>query len=447
MNQGASAILYQEHFAAGGGIAPDARATTAWLSLPLVLWTMLWMSINTDPSSIAAFGSGLGATFAAMRAAFPLIVLAIALPSVFFGHGGRRRSWVEFGLWIYATVMLLACTGADAWFSRAYWAFAFLAVLAVVDKGLQSADPLRFAIRLNWYSWLITVTALVTMLILARDVLFDPGTGSSYGLITRFESAYGYVISRETGLSRMAAVPAIISLVYLFSGGALRRAACLAVFSLSFSVIWIMQARGAMFAFFGAFLFVMLFRRAGSWSIGLVLGAAVVLMFVGSGLLDGFLSGVWWHVTRDQGTEGLLTMSGRDMIWADGIAHWRQAPLFGYGPQADRLFWEVNNAQNAVLYALLCAGAVGAAFFVVSFVASWRGLVSAVLSLNEGPDTQRRMVQITGGILVFSTLRSIPENNAALFSVDLLLQYPAMIYLVLLSASPTAPSRCVYRKV
>ena len=439
MSEGAREAPYPERVAAGGPGEPDAAAAVSWLSLPLVLWAMLWLSINTGPGHIAAFGSGLGATITAMRAAFPLIVLAIALPSGFLGRR-TRRSWVEKGLWIYATVMLLACTGAPDWFSRAYWAFAFLATLAVVDKGLQSADPLRFALRLNWYSWLITVAALVTMLFLARDVLLDPESGSGYGLITRFEATYGYSISRETGLARMAAVPAIISLVYLFSGGLLRRAACLGVFSLSLAVIWIMQARGAMIAFSGALLFVLLLRRGGLWTVGLVLGSAAILLIVANGTLDAVLSELWWHVTRGQGTDGLSTMSGRDEIWDNGIARWLRAPWFGYGPQADRLFWDVNNAQNAILYALLCAGVVGAAFFIISFASAWRALVSAVWSLNERPDAQRRMVQIAGGILVFSTLRSIPENNAALFSVDLLLQYPAMIYLVLLSARRLHPN-------
>ena len=33
------------------------------------------------------------------------------------------------------------------------------------------------------------------------------------------------------------------------------------------------------------------------------------------------------------------------------------------------------------------------------------------------------------GLMVFFTLRTFPENTAALFSVDLMLQLPAMVYL------------------
>ena len=85
-----------------------------------------------------------------------------------------------------------------------------------------------------------------------------------------------------------------------------------------------------------------------------------------------------------------------------------------------------------MIYALLCAGAVGAGFFVLAMVASWKALLATVGEANRLPRDERVMFQIAGAILVFSTLRSIPENNAALFSIDLLLQYPAMVYLVLL---------------
>ena len=44
------------------------------------------------------------------------------------------------------------------------------------------------------------------------------------------------------------------------------------------------------------------------------------------------------------------------------------------------------------------------------------------------PDERTTLLQVAG-VLAFLTMRSYPENCAALFSVDLLLQLPAMVYL------------------
>ena len=92
------------------------------------------------------------------------------------------------------------------------------------------------------------------------------------------------------------------------------------------------------------------------------------------------------------------------------------------------------NAQNAVVYALLCGGLVGATFFVAAMISAWRALIALASRAARLPERERLMFQITGAVLVFATLRSLPENNAALFSVDLLLQYPAMLYLATLHA-------------
>ena len=282
--------------------------------------------------------------------------------------------------------------------------------------------------RLNWLSWAVTVAVLVGMLILARDVLMAPGADdSAYGLINRFQAAHGYGIARETGLSRMAAIPAIISLALLLSGRGWRRWASVSVFLASVYVIWIMQSRGALFSFAGALFFVILFgQKRGRGAITFLSFVALVAIFLLT-LSQSELLDLWMHATRGTGVEGFATASGRYDIYSELLDKWMESPLFGYGPQADRLYAE--NAQNAVLYALLCGGLIGATFFVAAMISAWRALIALTSRAARLPERERLMFQITGAILVYATLRSLPENNAALFSVDLLLQYPAMLYI------------------
>jgi hypothetical protein len=407
------------------------------------LWALDWLSINTGPWDIGAYGLTPASSITALRAAFPLVVFAVALIGL-PGRGARKRSWVEKGLWIYGVVMLLACSGAPNWFNQAYWGFAFLGALGAAELVLRRPDRLATIERLNWLSWAITIAALVVMLILARDVLMAPqADDSAYGLINRFQTEHGYGIARETGLSRMAAVPAIVSLTLLLSGGGWKRWASAPVFLASAYIMWIMQSRGALFSFVGALLFVVLFgHKRGRGAFTFLMVFALAAMFV-SAASQSQLEDLWLHATRGAGAEGFVTASGRYDIYAELLGKWMDSPLFGYGPQADRLFaW---NAQNAFVYALLCGGVVGATFFVVAMISAWRALIALALRASRLPERERLTFQITGAILVFATLRSLPENNAALFSVDLLLQYPAMLYLVGLMRVEEWPRRRVRR--
>ena len=427
--------------------ALDVRAarSVGWLTLPMGLWLLDWLSINTGPWDIGAYDLTSASSITAVRAAFPLVVFAIALLRL-PGRAAQKRNWAEKGFWIYGVVMLLACSGADAWFNHAYWGFAFLGALGAAELVLRRSDRLAAVERLNWLSWAITVAALVVMLILARDVLMAPeADDSAYGLINRFETAHGYGIARETGLSRMAAVPAIVSLTLLLSGRGWKRWASVPVFLASLYIMWIMQSRGALFSFVGALFFVLLFghkRGRGALTFSSFVALAVIFVFVVS---QSELESLWQHATRGTGAEGFVTASGRYDIYAELFSKSMDSPLFGYGPQADRLF--ALNAQNAFVYALLCGGVVGATFFVAAMISAWRALIALALRAWRLPERERLMFQMTGAVLVFATLRSLPENNAALFSVDLLLQYPAMLYLVALHAvrEPVRPRSGVIR--
>jgi hypothetical protein len=422
-----------------------AAGRTGWLTLPMGLWTLDWLSINTGPWNIGDYGSTPSSSITAMRAVFPLVVFAVALV-LLSGRGGHKRSWAEKGFWIYGVVMLLACSGASNWFDQAYWGFAFLGALGAAELVQRRPDRLAAIERLNWLSWVVTAAALVVMLILARDVLMAPGADdSAYGLINRFQTEHGYGIARETGLSRMAAIPAIISLALFLSGRGWLRWVSVPVFFASVYVIWIMQSRGALFSFAGALFFVILFgQRRGRGALIFFATIFLATLFL-AGASPSEVQDLWLHATRGSGVEGFVTASGRYEIYAELLGKWMDSPLFGYGPQADRLF--ALNAQNAFLYALLCSGLIGAAFFVAAMISAWRALVALAARAARLPERERLMFQVTGAVLVFATLRSFPENNAALFSVDLLLQYPAMLYLITLRAvrEPARPRRGIIR--
>jgi len=411
------------------------RELVGWVSLPLVLWALVWLSINTGPWNLhlGALSGGLSALVNGVRASFPLMALAVALFALLTRGRQHRPTAAEAGFWLYATVMLIASLQVSGGvFNTAYWAFAYLGALAVGQLGLSSREPLEFARRLNVLSWLAVTLALVTLLVVAREALYAQGMLSGYGVVTRMGDVSGMPMSRSSGLSRMAVVPAVIALVGIFSARGAKRFGAMALLAASFLVIWIMQSRGSLFSFLGAFLFVLFMHGRTSRQIGYAVCIGLPALIAVGLIPESFLSEIWNHVTRSTGAEGFTTMSGRFNIWN---AAWREisnSPIIGHGAQADRRLLNGTNAQNAVIYAVMNAGFLGAAGFVLATLLTWLALARLVQRRHWMDHDENTMLMITGAIVVFSTLRSIPENNAAVFSIDLLLQYAAMIYIVLM---------------
>ena len=417
----------------------------AIISLPFILWTTLWLAIGTGPWNFS-FNGGIMDRNNAVRASFPLLALGIAAVGLASSKRQHRATTVGIGFLLYGLVMFGSTLPVDPWFPSAYWAFAFLGALAVTQLALTGNDPVQSARQLNCVSWLFATLFLVMLIIFARDALFDESLSSGYDLIGRGPTVNGATVLRSSGLSRLAAVPATIALVYIFRGRWLSRLIAAMVFAGGFCIIWFMQSRGALFAFLGAFFFAVFFGGRIARRVGLGLGIAILLFWLAGGLSGGVFEDLWQHATRGTGVEGFQTMSGRPEIWQEAFDAIQRAPFIGYGAQADRRLLAVgsdstNNAQSAVIYALLCTGIIGTTFFVLAMLAAWWNLLWLLTIQRALTKTDQLFVTIAGAMLVFNTLRSIPENNAALFSIDLLLQYPAMVYLALLARKAASDLR------
>ncbi len=399
----------------------------------LILWGALWVAIDTGPWNLSRV-TGWVSIIDALRAALPLGTLVfVLLWWALHLQKSRIPTLAEGGFWGYGFLMLLMSVGVTHWFTWGYWGLAFLAVLAVTYVTLSEKEPLEAARRLNWSSWLLATLALVVMLVYARDKLFVGSSLSAYSISNRASPFLGAAISRSTGLSRLAAVPAILGFLYVLKGRGWVRLVSAVVFLLAIGVIWVMQSRGSLFSFLGAFSFLLLFGGRKARRCGILLGlASVVLIVLDLGLGGRLLLAIWEHATRDTGLKGFQTMSGRPRIWRHAFRYIDRSPWLGYGPQADRRLG-IGDAQNLVVYGLLATGIVGTTALLLGFGAAGYAFLRVLGKRQWLPPEDQILVIATGAVLVFLALRSIPEDGASYFSVDLLLQMPAMAYLALLA--------------
>jgi O-antigen ligase len=136
-------------------------------------------------------------------------------------------------------------------------------------------------------------------------------------------------------------------------------------------------------------------------------------------------------LNTDEGAQ-LMSMTGRDQIWAVAREEWHQSPVFGYGPnlwddafRASIHMPNATNAHNQFMDTLARSGDVGAAALVLY------GLVLLVLSL--------RYARVTGGfslaLFIALALRSVSEVPMLLFGYGTELFAHLLLLITLASAA------------
>jgi len=401
--------------------------------LPALCWVALWGSINAGPGNIdfEMVSSGRAGAFNGIRAMFPLIVLLVWILHLLGRTKSRMRTPTPAEcLWLfYGIVSLIATVGVTNWFNWSYWGLAFVATLGAVEMYIGECDDrLEAAASLNRLTWIIASIVLALIVKAAGSNLVEETKYglSGYTVNVRIPQVAGMPMVRATGIARFAAAIGIVAFAEIWRGGRWGRLIWLALFAPCAWLVWVMQGRGSSTAFIagvGAAL-VLLGGRARTMGL-IVLGAAV-------GAIEfGFIShetilGVWGFATRHD--RHLEDLNGRMKIFHDSWQVFWNSPLIGYGPQADHRV-AFGNAQNGLLYALLCGGVIGGGAWIFGLAIALIYLARAALQPRIVHPSDSLMFAQVAGLMIFFTLRTIPENTSALFSVDLMLQLPAMVYL------------------
>ncbi|HMB95786.1 MAG TPA: O-antigen ligase family protein [Tepidisphaeraceae bacterium] len=405
--------------------------------IPVLAWIAIWLGINSAPDVLTEIPIGVLGWAHLIRTMAPLVMLFVLTPTILSRRfsdefPGATQLWLIYGL-IGAAMSVLS---AEPW-QAAYWAGCYLSVFVAVAVYLQGPQPLQRAVQLNYLSWIIAAAFLATLIYLTRGILFTgEGLGvTAYSAFTRMPEIGGMAMSRASGMARFAAVPGIVSFVMIWAARGWRKIPFAAVAMGSIYLIWALQSRGAMIGFVAAVAFAMLF--IGKWPRFIGISLLVLIAAVASGRIvsDETYDQIMKHVARGQDSEQLETMTGRTRSWEDAWQFARDNPL-GRGPQADRFFIG-EHVHNTYLYALLESGFIGAALFAAGVAWAWWMFFRGIWS--EVPDElgHRAFLVQVGALLMFFTVRSIPEVCGAMYGVDLMVMLPAVAYLGLLDRRMT----------
>ncbi len=334
--------------------------------------------------------------------------------------------WMEAYGWIVLVASLLAPHFESAF----YFGVAYMATIYVLQLFLDGREDIRSERVLLVLTWLFVSGITLGLIVVTRQRLF-----LGYSMFGHYRGGIGGMdMSRSSGIARFCGVCSLLALCRFGGDESRRRWLWLVPAVFCAVIIWYMQSRGAMIGFVVALVFLLIMSRTSK--IVYLLIAIIVGMIYAGGYEAVLINRVEVHVQRGQEQEELQSMSGRTRAYKKALRVIAEHPFLGQGNWADRHSIK-ENVHNTYLQALMNGGIIGFIPFIISWIVGWRLFfrLNKLRDLMETADKQ--LFTEASIIMVFFTVRSIPETTTASFSVATLIMVAVYLYLAALHARLT----------
>jgi len=401
----------------------------------LILWICLWLNLNTgfwniNPPNTADEWQLM------FRAILPFVVLPVAT-FVFFRRAKARLAWngPSSLLMVYGVIATLAAIFSPVPLWSLYWSMTFLATIIVAWTFIDRRDPIKSTRTMLQVTWIAAFVIAAILAYQTRGSVFSDAS-----------SAYGYAevevagLSRSSGIARWAAVPGLVCLIRAYHS---RRPTVIVLFlafsAAAFFIVYRMQSRGAVFGSAAALVFALFVSsRMRRYALPFALLTLSVILLVDSPATVS--SNVTEYLERGQTEEEFTSMTGRTRTYENGLAAFEEAPLFGRGQWADRLTIH-EHVHNSYLQAFMNAGVVGGIPYIVTWISGWILFFKLQKKSAKFLPEDRLCILEAGTVMMFFTVRSIPETTTASYAVDLLVMVAVYVYLESLTIHLKAKQR------
>lgn len=397
----------------------------------MILWVCLWCNLNTGFWNIRVTNNPSG-WLTMVRAVLPFGVLPIAT----FMLLRRRKLHLPSQspsryLLLYGAIAALAAMFSPKPMWSLYWSCAFLATIAAAWSAVDCANSLDAARRLLQATWVATFIVAVIIGYQARGTVFS-SVASAYNILNDLNG-----LSRSSGVARWAAVPGLVCLIRAYYT---RRRGLISFYLASsavcFFIVYRMQSRGAVFGALAALVFAFLVSsKLRRYALPFA-GAAIVMVLIVESPTT-VSNRVSAYIERGQGKTEFYSMTGRTRAYALGVAAFEDAPFLGRGQWTDRLVIN-EHIHNSLLQALLNAGLFGAIPYLASWFAGWLLFYRLQKSSARVGTEDRIHVMECGTVMMFFTIRALPETTTASYAVDMLVMVAVYVYLECLTVHTSA---------
>jgi O-antigen ligase len=395
-----------------------------------LLWACLWCNLNSGFWDLVSPNS-LDSLQLLVRAVLPFGVLPIAAIFLIARKTLRlpRRSPSRM-LFLYGAFATLASVFSPEPMWALYWSVVFLATLLAAWAFIDRADPIDSVRQLLLITWIATLVVAAIVGYAARNSVFG-SSATGYGV-----NAELHDLSRAAGVARWAAVPGLVCLVRAYHARKFSLIAFyLAIAAVSFFIVYRMQSRGSVFGSVAALLFAILVSsKMRRYALPFAVLALILILTLDSPAAVS--NRVVKYLERGQSKEEFISMTGRTRAYNHGLAEFQNAPIFGRGQWADRLTIG-EHVHNSFLQALMNGGILGGIPYFGSWIFGW--VLFFKLQKRRAaflPEDRVHLLEC-GAVMMFFTVRAIPETTTASFAVDLLVMVAVYVYLEALWISKT----------
>ena len=317
----------------------------------------------------------------------------------------------------------------------------YLAILAIGSICLFTLCNHRRINNIIKYFIYISILFLVLALVFAFLGKFDELNNLNfYKIFAEHEkNLLDQVNPRITGISRMLAIINLFLILYFFRLKNFYFKIFLLFFLLlSTMLLFFMQSRGTLLCYFTSIAIVIFFLIRGKNSFKLkyffILFLLPLLFFF---FINYFFSSKNYLIDQNAKINNRIltsTTSGRYEIWSYTIKNYDYKKKFGYGPNGDRFFLKDfdkkkkygDNTSNIWLYTLVSGGVISIFFlFLIFFV-----IIKLLKEKRKIPYENLFYYNFSIICLVFFLIRSFFENSFGLFSIDFLITYLSLMYIM-----------------
>jgi O-antigen ligase len=389
----------------------------------VVLWMFLWANLDTGFWNIVTPNS-LGDWVSAIRGSLPFFVLPMSA-FILIRKGALPLPVLAPSrlLLIYGIVATISGIYSPEPMWAAYWSIAYLATILTAWTFVDGPSPVESARTMLLLTWIFTFLVAAYLGHSSSTLIF----GHSVSAYNRPETGLDK-LSRASGVARWAAVPGLVCVVRAFySRRIVPIAFYLAIASGCFFIVYRMQSRGAVFGVVAALaLILILSSRMRRYALPFVVISTVSLFLLESpGVISQTVSE---YLMRGQSQELFDSLSGRTRAYEHGMMALADSPIFGRGQWTDRLVI-YEHVHNSFLQALLNGGIVGGIPYFASWGAGWFMFFRLRNKWKWLSKEDRLCLLETGTVMMFFTVRAIPETTTASFAVDLLVMVAVYVYL------------------
>ena len=416
------------------------KEKSLFFSLFIFFWIILWGSINTAPYEIANLGKNFSQSINSLRILLALVstvlITCYFLFVFFFKNIKIEKINYFFLLFFFSQIIGLYLNKEKHFDIQSLY-------LVILSIGTIFLFILCNYFRINNIIKkfiLIGVLFLCTVLILSISIkLNDLKDLNFYEAFNNNNlNPMGQANPRITGLSRTLAIINLFIIVFFFNLKKSYFKKILKVFFvLSSTLIIFMQSRGSIICYFFSLGFIIFYLINSNRNFKIKYFFLFILLpFILYFVFNNNLNNKFINENKIESNRILSTSSsGRYEIFIHTLKNYDYNKFFGYGPNGDRFFLKDfdkknkygDNTSNTLLYSLVSGGYPSIFFLILIYFE----IIKIFIVYKEKILIYKSIyINFSFACLIFFSIRSFFENSFGLFSIDFLIAYMSIAYII-----------------